>query len=62
MSRTLNDGARRANVGEYVLLRSGQLVGAALMIFVRSGSLAKIKNVEGSVKKVSRSPRAQDNG
>lgn len=38
---------------EYVLLRSGQLVGAALVIFVKSSALKKIKNVEGSVKKVS---------
>lgn len=29
-----------------------QLVGAALMVFVKPDTLAKIKNVEGSVKKV----------
>jgi hypothetical protein len=38
---------------KYVLLRSGQLVGAALMIYVREDALKDIKNVEGSVKKVS---------
>ena len=52
--KTLNDDARRRSSEEYVLLRSGQLVGAALMIFVKSGTLQSIKNVEGSVKKVCR--------
>lgn len=51
--RTLNDSARKHSSEEYILLRSGQLVGAALMIFVKAGILKKIKNVEGSVKKVS---------
>jgi hypothetical protein len=51
--RTLNDGARRTRSEEYILLRSGQLVGAALMVFVKASTLAMIKNVEGSVKKVS---------
>ena len=51
VKRTLNDCARNYGKEEYVLLRSGQLVGAALMIFVRSSMLDKIKNVEGSVKK-----------
>lgn len=49
---TLNDNARKRSSEEYVLLRSGQLVGAALMVFVKSGALKIIKNVEGSVKKV----------
>ena len=52
VKKTLNDGARKQGIEEYILLRSGQLVGAALMIFVKSSMLAKIKNVEGSVKKV----------
>lgn len=50
--QTLNDNARKQGSEEYVLVRSGQLVGAALMIFVKSGVLSRIKNVEGSVKKV----------
>ena len=50
--RTLNDSARKHSSDEYILLRSGQLVGAALMIFVKASILHKIKNVEGSVKKV----------
>lgn len=50
--RTLNDYARKHGLEEYVLLRSGQLVGAALIVFVRVSMLAKIRNVEGSVKKV----------
>lgn len=51
--RTLNDHARKqSSEDEYILLRSGQLVGAALMIFVKAGILHKVKNVEGSVKKV----------
>jgi hypothetical protein len=36
----------------YILLRGGQLVGAALLIFVRSSVIGEIKNVEGSLKKV----------
>ena len=52
VGRTLNDNARKYKCEEYILLRSGQLVGAALMIFVKASSLHKIKNVEGSVKKV----------
>lgn len=50
--RTLNDNARKHSVEEYILLRSGQLVGVSLMIFVKAGILQKVKNVEGSVKKV----------
>lgn len=50
--RTLNENARKHSTEEYILLRSGQLVGAALMVFVRSDALVNIKNVEGSVKKV----------
>ena len=52
VKRTLNEDARKHHLEEYVLLRSGQLVGAALMIFVKSHVLKLIKNVEGSVKKV----------
>ena len=50
--RTLNDNARKHSSEQYILLRSGQLVGAALMIFVKASLLHKIKNVEGGVKKV----------
>jgi hypothetical protein len=50
--RTLNDSARKQSSEEYILLRSEQLVGTALMVFVRASLLEKIKNVEGSVKKV----------
>lgn len=49
---TLNENARNNSSEEYVLVRSGQLVGAALMIFVKAGVLKRIKNVEGGVKKV----------
>ena len=52
--RTLNDSARNNKSEEYILLRSGQLVGAALLIFVKASMLPKIKNVEGSMKKVCR--------
>lgn len=48
----LNRRAKMKGTSRYVLLRSGQLVGAALMIYVRSDALKEIKNVEGSVKKV----------
>lgn len=49
----LNNAARSKRSARYVLLRSGQLVGAALVVFVREDVLKEIKNVEGSVKKVS---------
>lgn len=50
----LNARATARGTRKYVLLRSGQLVGAALMIYVREDVLKDIKNVEGSVKKVGR--------
>lgn len=50
--KTLNQNAKKLSSDEYILVRSGQLVGAALMIFVKSSALKNIKNVEGSVKKV----------
>lgn len=53
VARTLNEDAHKRKSEEYVLLRSGQLVGAALFVFVKSSVLHSIKNVEGSVKKVS---------
>ena len=52
VKQTLNENARRRSIEEYVLLRSGQLVGAALLVFVKASALSDIKNVEGSVKKV----------
>lgn len=50
--QTINTEMKGSSKDDYVLLRSGQLVGAALLVFVRSSALKKIKNVEGSVKKV----------
>ncbi|EAW11782.1 SacI domain and endonuclease/exonuclease/phosphatase family protein [Aspergillus clavatus NRRL 1] len=47
----LNKHAARTGTSNYILLRSGQLVGAAIMIFVREDILKEVKNVEGSVKK-----------
>ena len=49
---TLDKQAKKLGSEEYVHLRSGQLVGAALMIFVKPSKLGNIRNVEGSVKKV----------
>ncbi|TAQ88403.1 hypothetical protein B7494_g3278 [Chlorociboria aeruginascens] len=60
--KTLNRHARAAGTDQYVLLRSGQLVGAALCIFVKSSMLKKIKNVEGSVKKTGMSGMAGNKG
>lgn len=59
---TLN--RRQAALGgeKYVLLRSGQLVGAALCIFVRASALKKIRNVEGSTKKTGMSGMAGNKG
>lgn len=62
VKRTLNQ--RQATLGgdKYVLLRSGQLVGAALCIFVKTSALSNIKNVEGSVKKTGMSGMAGNKG
>jgi endonuclease/exonuclease/phosphatase family metal-dependent hydrolase len=58
--KTLN---KHAVDGErYVLLRSGQLVGAALCIFVKSSVLKNIKNVEGAIKKTGMSGMAGNKG
>lgn len=59
---TLNADTKRHSDDEYILLRSGQLVGAALMVFVKSSALKKIKNVEGSVKKTGMSGMAGNKG
>ena len=45
--QTLNARMETPGIDDYVLLRSGQLVGAALMVFVKSSHLSMIKNVEG---------------
>jgi hypothetical protein len=60
--KTLNRKAKELGSEHYVLLRSGQLVGAALCIFVKSSSLRQIKNVEGSVKKTGMSGMAGNKG
>ncbi|KAE8446903.1 hypothetical protein EG329_011534 [Mollisiaceae sp. DMI_Dod_QoI] len=60
--KTLNRQARAAGREHYVLLRSGQLVGAALCIFVKASSLRNIKNVEGAVKKTGMSGMAGNKG
>jgi hypothetical protein len=49
VQKTLNEQRPKA---EYVLLRGGQLVGTALMIFVKSSKIPYIKRVDASVKKV----------
>lgn len=62
VKRTLDNHARKIGGEKYVLLRSGQLVGAALCIFVRGSVLQHIKNVEGSVKKTGMSGMAGNKG
>ncbi|KAI1500120.1 SacI homology domain-containing protein [Biscogniauxia marginata] len=62
IKRTLNNRVKATGGEKYVLLRSGQLVGAALCIFVKASSLPKIKNVEGSVKKTGMSGIAGNKG
>lgn len=62
VKRTLNARSQRLGGERYVLLRSGQLVGAALCIFVKSSALRSIKNVEGSVKKTGMSGMAGNKG
>ncbi|KAF3899062.1 SAC domain-containing protein [Trichophyton interdigitale] len=48
---SLNARTTKRGTTEYVLLRSGQLVGAALLLFVKKDVINKIKNAEGSLKK-----------
>ncbi|KAI1431074.1 SacI homology domain-containing protein [Xylaria sp. CBS 124048] len=62
IKRTLNTRAKETGGEKYVLLRSGQLVGAALCIYVKASALPKIKNVEGSVKKTGLSGIAGNKG
>lgn len=58
----LNMSSAQRSEEEYILLRSGQLVGAALMIFVKSSAIGNIKNVEGSIKKTGMSGVAGNKG
>ncbi|TQS38716.1 hypothetical protein Golomagni_00772 [Golovinomyces magnicellulatus] len=60
--KTLNKQAEICDDKSYILLRSGQLVGASLMIFVKKSVLANIRNVEGSVKKTGMSGMAGNKG
>jgi len=62
VKKTLNSHATTATSDDYVLLRSGQLVGAALMIFVKASILSQIKNVEGAIKKTGMSGIAGNKG
>lgn len=58
----LNTHAKKIGSENYVLLRSGQLVGAALCIFVKVSALQEIKGVEGGVKKTGLSGMAGNKG
>ncbi|KAK6361930.1 inositol polyphosphate 5-phosphatase [Orbilia blumenaviensis] len=60
----LNRASRTTTKGkkEYILLRGGQLVGAALGIYVRSDIISQIKNVEGSLKKTGMSGLSGNKG
>ncbi|CDS10954.1 hypothetical protein LRAMOSA03219 [Lichtheimia ramosa] len=49
IEKTLNNNARGKS--KYVLLRSNQLVGAALIIFAKADIVENIRNVESSIKK-----------
>ena len=62
VAKTLNRRAEEENAEQYVLLRSGQLVGAALIVFVKSSVLSSIKNVEGSAKKTGMNGMAGNKG
>ncbi|KAI5287428.1 inositol polyphosphate 5-phosphatase [Ascosphaera aggregata] len=60
--RTLNQRSSERSTAKYVLLRSEQLVGAALLLFVKEDLLRHIKNVEGSDKKTGLSGMAGNKG
>lgn len=49
MKKTLKEQRPK---GDYILLRSGQLVGTALMLFVKSSKIPYVKRVDGAIKKV----------
>ncbi|KAF7725040.1 inositol polyphosphate 5-phosphatase [Apophysomyces ossiformis] len=49
IERTLN--SRKGGKAKYVLLRSNQLVGAALIVYVKADIVENIRNVESAVKK-----------
>lgn len=44
---------RKNKKTDYVLLRSGQLVGTALIVLCKREIAAEIRNVEAAIKKVS---------
>jgi len=62
VKQTINDFGRENKGDQYILLRSGQLVGAALMVFVKVSLITKIKNVEGAIKKTGMSGIAGNKG
>jgi len=62
VKHVINESKNEKNEDRYILLRSGQLVGAALMVFVKVSMLSKIKNVEGAIKKTGMSGIAGNKG
>ncbi|KAK4230550.1 putative inositol-1,4,5-trisphosphate 5-phosphatase [Podospora fimiseda] len=62
IQRLLDSKYSREGDEKYVLLRSGQLVGAALCVYVKASALPHIKNVEGSNKKTGMSGIAGNKG
>lgn len=53
IEQTLN--SRPGAKSKYILLRSNQLVGAALVVFIKADIVHDIRNVETSIKKVNQS-------
>ncbi|KAK5943564.1 Inositol-1,4,5-trisphosphate 5-phosphatase 1 [Knufia obscura] len=62
VKHVINESTIEKDEDRYILLRSGQLVGAALMVFVKISTLSKIKNVEGAIKKTGMSGIAGNKG
>ncbi|CUS07201.1 unnamed protein product [Tuber aestivum] len=60
--KALNSHSRATDGEEYVLLRGGQLVGAALLIYVKASAIGEVRNVEGSLKKTGMSGVAGNKG
>ncbi|KAG0638498.1 hypothetical protein HOY80DRAFT_1047482 [Tuber brumale] len=60
--KALQSHARATGGEEYVLLRGGQLVGAALLIYVKASAIREVRNVEGSLKKTGMSGVAGNKG
>lgn len=62
VKQTINEHGIGKEGDQYILLRTGQLVGAALLIFVKVSMLSRIRNVEAAIRKTGMSGIAGNKG